>query len=242
MAAKASFEPPRKQQRMSLAIPVRAQGHDNDGHPWEEMSSTENADFAGAAFILRHPVGLGSTLYLSLPLPKPLRRHDQTSGSYAVYALVRHATPLPGGGQRVGVMFLGKTAPRGYAENPGGRFLLPNDAVAPAAPRTERRQSQRYDLPVRLKLSRTESGPGPAEEHTVANNLGPGGAMVFSSLAVTKGERVIIEESEGAFRTLAVVQNVFVGKDGIPRLNLRFLQADATEGVRRVLRRAGISS
>ena len=76
-----------------------------------------------------------------------------------------------------------------------------------APPRSERRQSQRYDLPVRLKLSRTESGPGPAEEHTVANNLGAGGAMVFSSLAVTKGERVIIvavEDQHHPFVAVAI--------------------------------------
>jgi hypothetical protein len=232
----------RKQQRMSLAVPVREQGHDADGRPWEEMAATENADFAGAAFLLKHPVGLGNAVFLSLPLPKPLRRHDLTSASYGVYALVRYATPVAGA-QRVGVMFLGKNPPRGYAENAGGRFLLPTDAVPPAAPRAERRHGSRYDVPVRLKVSRTEAGPGPAEEQTIADNLGPGGAMVFTSLAVDKGERVFIEDAEeGALRTLAVVQNVFTGKDGIPRLNLRFLQADATEGVRRVLRRAGISS
>jgi hypothetical protein len=232
----------RKQQRMSLSVPVRIQGHDGDGRAWEEMSVTENADFAGAAFFLKRPVGLGHALQLSLPLPKPLRRHDQTAASYTVYALVRYAAPVAGGFQRVGVMFLGKNPPRGFAENPGGRFLLPTDAVATAAPRSERRHGNRYDVPVRLKVSRTESGSGPAEEQTVSNNLGPGGAMVYTSLAVAKGERVIIEDSEGVLRTLAVVQNVFIGKDGIPRLNLRFLQADASEGVRRVLLRAGISA
>jgi hypothetical protein len=228
----------RKQQRMSLAIPVRIQGYDPDGTPWEEMSVTENADFAGAAFMIRHPVALGHALHLSLPLPKPLRRHELTAASYSVYAVVRYTTPVKGG-HRVGVMFLGKTAPKDYAQNPGGRFLLPSDAVP--APRAERRQSGRFEVAVRLKVTRLEAGAGPDEEQTVANNIGPGGAMVYTSLAVSKGDRVRVESEEGDLRTLAAVQNVFIGKDGIPRLNLRFLQADAAEGVRRILRRLGIA-
>jgi hypothetical protein len=137
-------------------------------------------------------------------------------------------------------MFLGKTAPKDYARNPGGRFLLPSDAVA-LPTRAERRQSGRFEVAVRLKVTRLEAGAGPDEEQTVANNIGPGGAMVYTSLAVSKGDRVRVESEEGDLRSLAAVQNIFIGKDGIPRLNLRFLQADAAEGVRRILRRLGIA-
>ena len=77
----------RRQQRMNLGVPVRVHGHDANGTPWTEMTMTENADFAGAAFPLKHVVTKGHTLHLSLPLPKAFRCYDLTAPSYAVYAL-----------------------------------------------------------------------------------------------------------------------------------------------------------
>src|SRR5688500_850878 len=105
MASKPGSVNRRKQQRMSLGVPVRVQGHEANGAPWIEMAMTENADFAGAAFSLRHPVSRGHALLLSLPLPKNFRSYDLTAPSYNVYCIVRNTTPLSPGLFRVGVMF-----------------------------------------------------------------------------------------------------------------------------------------
>jgi hypothetical protein len=220
---------------MPLGIPVRVQGHTPDGSVWEEMTTTEDAYTGGVAFVLKHPIAMGNVVHLSLPLPKNFRRYDLTTPSYTVYAVVRNTNPVRGG-VRVGAMLLGRTAPKGFAEKPGGRFLLATDAVQT---RGERRKAPRFDLPVLVRLTRQGGVSG--SEQTITRNLGLEGAFVLTTLPIGKGETVFLEALDGSFRTRAAVQNVSVGKDNIPYLNVHFLDADAADGIRRVLRQAGHS-
>jgi len=206
---------------MSLSLPVRVQGHLEDGSAWAEMTSSEDASFGGASFVLKHPVPQGQALFLSLPLPKRFRRYDLTEPSYHVYAVVRDIV-----GPRVGVMFLGKHAPKGYGE--GSRYLLPSDPHPQAEPK-ERRQHLRREIFLNLKLRRDAAESGPQEERTVAENLSKGGARVLTSLAVAKGEVLVLEEVDGDFRTRVEIRGVYIGKDGVPRLNLRFLDSLAPD-------------
>lgn len=210
----------RKDPRMGVSVPVRVQGHDSDGHGFEEMTNTAEVGFGGTSFRARHPVEPGQVVLLSLPLPKAFRRYDLGDPSYKVYALVRD-TRTVNGQLRVGVCFLGRMPPKGYAENPGGRYLLPSD---PAPKPRERRQHPRLQLFLNLKIQRSQVGSAPAqEEQTVAENLSRRGARVPTSLPVAKGEIVTVQELGGSFRTRAEVKNVFIGPDRIPRLNLYFL-------------------
>jgi hypothetical protein len=250
MASKPGGIDRRKSQRMSLAVPVRVQGHNASGTPWTEMTMTENADFGGAAFTLKHSVTRGHALQLSLPLPKSFRSYDLTAPSYTVFSIVRNTTALPSGVYRVGVMFLGRHPPRGHAQNPGGVYLLPSDLVAGAGARpgagplltgVERRAHPRYDLAVQLKLTRPDPVAfGPPVEQTLTRNLSSGGAMVLTSLPIMKNDIVLVEDLQGILRTRAEVRGVFIGKDNIPRLNLRFLDPEAAEAARALLRQNAI--
>jgi hypothetical protein len=210
---------------MALRIPVKVDGFDVAGH-WQEMTLSENTSAGGAAFTLVHPAQFGQVLLLSLPLPKRFRHYDLTEPSYHVYAVVRRAE-TSAGRTTVGVMFLGKTPPRGYEKNPAGRYLLSQDPTPGA--RTERRAHSRQEMPYNLKLSRQDPSAGPQNEHTVAENLGKGGARVLTSLPVVKGEIVLVEEVGGPFRTRAEIRNIYIGKDRVPRLNLKFLDAEAPD-------------
>jgi hypothetical protein len=173
-------------------------------------------------------VARGNVLVASMPLPKRFRRYDLTEASYRTYALVRHAVSDPTG-FRVGVMFLGKTPPRGFEKNTGGLYFLPTDP-APATIPKERRRWQRIDTFVNLRLRRLNpQGPGPQEERTIAENISRGGARVLTSMAVGKGEILMVEELDGAFRTRAEVRNLYIGPDRVPRLNLQFLDGEAPE-------------
>jgi len=216
----------RKDERMVLRIPVKVDGFDVAG-PWQEMTMSEDTSSTGVAFSLQHPAQFGQVLLLSLPLPKRFRQYDLTDPSYRVYAVVRRVEPLRGR-IFVGAMYLGKNPPRGFDKSPGSRYLLSQDP-APGV-RTERRAHERHELHYNLKLSRPATADsGPQQEQTVAENLSKGGARVLTSLPVAKGDIIIVEELSGPFRTRAEIRNVYIGKDKIPRLNLKFLDDEAPD-------------
>ena len=246
MGSKQGFADRRKNPRMSLRVPVRVMGHRSDGTPWDEMAMTQDADFGGAAMILRHTVSRGHVLFLSLPLPKRFRTYDLAAATYGVYAVVRNTQALPDGTYRVGVLFLGRHPPRGHSQNPGGLYLLPTDvATSPPGARghtgPERRAHPRYDIAVQLTLTRPEPVAfGPLSERTTTRNVGAGGAMVLTSLPLSRSDIVMVEDLQGLLRTRAEVRGVFIGKDNVPRLNLRFLGPDSEAAVRALLRQHAI--
>lgn len=211
----------RAEPRLGMRLPVRVQGHDAPRTAWMEMSTTENVCASGASFVIRRPVQIGQVLHLDMPLPKRFRRYDLSEASYHVYAIVRTAR----GDGRVGVKFLGRSAPKGHEENPARVYRLPGDPAAAAAARAERRGGGRHAIFQNVVLRRTSGEV--QEERTVTENLGRGGARVLTSLPVGRGEILDLEELGGGFRTRAEVVNVYVGQDHVPRLNLRFLDAEA---------------
>jgi hypothetical protein len=214
----------RQEVRMSLNIPVRISGIHPDGVPWEEMSTTSDASRHGASFVLDMKVEKGEVLLLTLPLPKRFRAYDINDQSYKVYSLVRSVIPVDKDTTQVGVLFLGRNAPRDYAQNPARRYLLPSD---PAPKPSDRRREERRTVFVTLKLIRM--GTDPQEELTVAEDMSRGGSRVPTSLPVAIGEVVTVEELGGSFRSRAEVRNLFVGEDRITRLNLQFLDGPAPE-------------
>jgi hypothetical protein len=216
----------RRETRMSLRLPVRVQGHDAQNQAWEEMAAMENTSFGGAAMRMKRPVVRGQVLSLSLPLPKHFRHYDLSEAFYRVYALVRHIAPATGE-LRVGVLFLGKSPPKGYEANPGGLYLLPTDP--PPVTKEERRKWPRTAIFVNVRLRWTTPGGEEMEEQTIAENIGRGGARVMTSLAVVKGDIVRLEEVDGDFQVRAEIRNIYIGSDRIPRLNLRFLDAAAPD-------------
>jgi len=208
---------------MSLKVPVRVQGYTQEGVAWEEMTTCEDASHGGASFKLKHSSFPGQVLLLALPLPKNFRQYALSDASYTTYALVRSV--VPAWEARIGVMFLGKNPPKGYAENPGGRYLLPND---PKPTPKERRTQRRVDVFVNLRLKLVDpAGRTLREEQTVTENLGRGGVRVMTSLPLSKGDRVVVEDLAGTFHAPAEIRNLYIGKDGVPRLNLFFLNGGA---------------
>jgi hypothetical protein len=225
---------------MGMNVTVQVRGHDPDGTAWEEMSATDDASYGGASFPLRHAHGVGQVLLLSAPLPRNFRRYDLAETSYKSYALIRNSRATEQGGRVVGVMFLGRVPPKGFEAKPGGRYRLPTDpraagAPGPEPPRGERRRHERLQLFVNLRLRR--GGPaGVMEEQTVTENVSRGGARVFTTLPVAKGETLTVTDLEDTVNAEAVVRNVYVGSDRVTRLNLQFPDA---RGYERLLLAAG---
>jgi hypothetical protein len=200
----------RQHTRMSLRLPVRAQGYDPDGSPWVEMTTSEDASPGGASLDLQHPVRVGQVVQLQMPLPRRFRAFDPFSPAYRVYAVVRSRQPD------------GRT---------GFRFLAEEEPPRASAPAlVERRRGQRREGPFVLVL-RCIAGDGELDarrgEATVAENMGPGGACVKTSLSLVRGDVVWVAEAGGPFRTRAEVRGISLARDGVPRLNLMFLDAAA---------------
>jgi hypothetical protein len=216
----------RKQRRVPMKFPVRVQGRDSDGTTWEEMSTCEDASAGGVGLRLSRPVVLGQVLHLSMPLPQKFRQYDLTDASYRVYTLVRNVRPAPGGGVRVGLLFLGKHPPRGTESRPAELVLMPGDPTP-----VERRKFQRMLARLSLRLEAEHAPGGVAmEEKTIAEDISQRGAQVkASTLPVLKGAILQVEEIGGDYRTRAEVRNITIGQDGHPRLHLLFLDAPAPE-------------
>jgi hypothetical protein len=136
--------------------------------------------------------------------------------------------PAPGGGVRVGVLFLGKDPPRGTDTEgrPADLYLMPGDPTP-----VERHKFQRMLTRLNLRLE-AEHAPGDVamEETTFAEDVSQWGAQVkASTLPVVKGAILKVQEPGGDFHTRAEVRNISIGQDGHPRLHLLFLDASAPE-------------
>jgi hypothetical protein len=211
----------RRQERMTLALPVRVQGQYPDGVTWEEMSSTSDASVGGASVKLTRTVLRGQAVFLSLPLPKRYRSFDLTAPTYRLYAVVTSVKP----GGEVGLRFLGKNPPGGYRRNEAGLFLSP--PISP--PTSDRRAAPRREGVFFFVLKPTDDRGALREETTVADNLGPGGARIKTTQVFANGEILEVREAGGTFITRASVQNAYVGEDSVWRLNLMFLDAPAPD-------------
>jgi hypothetical protein len=89
----------------------------------------------------------------------------------------------------------------------------------------ERRQFQRFEVAMKVRIARIPSWRDPTSqsEETLADVIAEGGALVRSRMAVDKGEMIRFAVGE-AYDTRAEVMYVS-GSDGVQRLGLRFLDA-----------------
>lgn len=214
----------RRHRRWSLKLPVRVQGRDADGSILEEMTSCDDASTGGVSFCLRHAVRQGQVLHLSLPLPSRFRQYDVTAQSYRVYTLVRSVTRT-GGHARVGVLFYGRNPPHGTESLPGGLFLIEGD-LRPGL------RAPGHGIEVVLLLTASHAPGGVAcQERTRIEQVTERGARVrVTSLPVMKGMILGLEEVAGGFVTQAEVDQILIGADGNPHIDLAFLDHPAPGG------------
>ena len=201
---------------------MRVQGREPDGSVFEEMTSCTDASAGGASIRLARPVRQGQALLLSLPLPSQFRQYDVTSQSYRVYALVRSVTPSAKEPPRVGLLFYGRHPPQGAEVLPGGLFLIEGDP-RPASTGT--------GIAVLLRLP-AEQAPGGVEqeERAPVESVGERGARVrVGRLPLMRGAVLRLEEIGGDFATAAEVEQLRIGEDGEPRVDLVFLDAPPPE-------------
>ena len=93
----------------------------------------------------------------------------------------------------------------------------------------ERRQFQRFEVKMQVRLGRIPTWRDPSDqvEDTVTDVIAEGGALVRSRMAVEKGEmiRFLVADYETRAEVMYVSAGTGAGMDGIQRLGLKFLDA-----------------
>jgi hypothetical protein len=91
------------------------------------------------------------------------------------------------------------------------------------SPRPGRREGRRFDIFVDFVVRRIgPRGEIRQEERTIAENVSRGGARILTTMPLSRGDTVHLEELGGPFESRAEVRGTYVGKDGLQRLNLKF--------------------
>jgi len=234
----------RKRERLGLSLPVQVYCRESADFEWKEMTRLVDITPFGAGLTLTHPTEQGRLILLTMNLPRQLRCYDHLEPQYKVWALVRYVKPLPQEGtspQRfgVGVAFVGKRAPASYENDPtkrydiaaspteSGMWLLIEPSPSPKPhvilwdiPRYE----TRYTIQVNIKIEVFDDHGNIVEtEETVTENVSHHGASILSALNLERGRFVRITSLYQPIFTTAVVRARRVGKDGIPRLHLEFI-------------------
>lgn len=174
----------------------------------------------------------------------------EVSGDFTTPAVVRDAFTGRDNIARVGLEFVGQTAPDRLVLTENERMQTPPQTTragtraperpmpappssATAAPQAgaERRSHSRLMIAVDIVLSQLRpDGSKAREERTVLDNISRGGARALTSMTdLRPGDKVALRELGGDFETEAIVRNAFVGPDRIPRIGLEFVGRSAPD-------------
>ncbi len=234
-------EESRRINRMALTLPIRVESQVNGNVSWNEITRLSDVSSFGAGFNLRRPVKRGRLLQLTIPLPRKMRCFDFTEPQYKVWGLVRSCVTKNSNtsaeSHAVGVAFIGKNPPHSYLENPTKLFEIShredgnlwhiidaqNNPDEKHLPKELRRHS-RHPIPANIIVEKVDGeGNILASEPTVTENLSLGGAAVFTSLSIEVGSFIRVKSEQYNISIVSVVRGRRVGKDGIPRLHIEFV-------------------
>ena len=232
----------RLRERINLGLPVRVVCRESLDEQWYEVSRLIDVTQFGARLRLKRPVDTGRLLFLTMAMPRQLRCFDHVEDQYRVWALVRNLKLLDpakdkGAIVEIGVAFVGKRPPQSYQEDPSKRYDAA-DSVSTSglweiaedtddfAEPNERRRHSRHHIPLEVVIEPFgENGELLAPESTVTENISKHGSVVFTTLALRRGQFVRVSNAQHGVRILAVVRGRRVGDDRIPRLHLEFVGA-----------------
>jgi len=233
----------RRIQRISLPLPVRVEVKVDKTVSWNEITRLSDVSAFGAGFSLKRPIKRGRIVLMTVPMPRQLRSYDYGEPQYKIWGLVRRCLSIgrdPSTPEyAIGVAFVGKKPPPDYLEHPsmlydvshreaeGGGFyhlvgadLTVNDSDLPS----ELRKQTRYHIPESLKIEKVDqAGNVLATETTVTENVSLGGASVFTTLQVEKGDFLRVTSDRFNVTILSVVRGFRLGHDNIPRVHVEFI-------------------
>jgi PilZ domain len=229
----------RRQNRVSLPLPVRIEHKANKETAFNEITRLIDVSAFGAGFNLHHPIKRGRLVFMTMPLSRQLRNYDYTEPQYRVWGLVRHCIPIRRQNEEnyaIGTAFIGKRPPEGYHENPSKLYDITerdgdgfwNITEADAIPDESTlaladRRHTRHSIPIDVTLEvLNENGIVVVKEPSVTENISLGGASVFSTINAQVGSFLRVTSEQYNVTITSIVRGKRNGTDGIPRLHLEF--------------------
>ncbi len=233
----------RRIQRIALPLPVRVEVRVDKTVSWNEITRLSDVSAFGAGFSLKRPLKRGRIVLMTIPMPRQLRSFDYGEPQYKIWGLVRRCLSIGRSSAApeysIGVAFIGKNPPPDYIDHPsmlydishradeGGGFYHLVDAdltVSDSDLPSELRKQTRYHIPESLKLEKVDqTGNILASETTVTENVSLGGAAVFTTMQVEKGDFLRVTSDRFNVTILSVVRGFRLGQDNIPRVHLEFI-------------------
>lgn len=208
----------RRNQRIKMSLPTRVSGYDSSKNKWDEMTHTVDVSRTGASVRLRKRLRCGNIAYLTLPLPSKLRMHGFSETSFNSYAIVRRVDPLQNGQRVVAFEFIGEHPPKGYVERPWMIFK-PQQWNG-----LERRRAERLNRMEKVVIEYFDDNfHSLAKEETVTENVSHMGMRLYVKYAPFEFDLIRVTCVNRQFESLALVRNRFVGKEGLERLCIQFL-------------------
>jgi hypothetical protein len=196
-------------------------GHDRNTGKWHEMSQTVDVSRTGLRVRLRRRVKYSTVLYLTLPMPTKLRSHGFSEQSYNVYALVRTVEPPVLGLWTVGLEFLGEHPPGGFLEKPWAVFRVKRLG------NTERRRSRREQTAEIVKVEYfDENLHSISKQEAKMENVGRYGVRIAGTKAPAEFDLIRLSCTRLKFEGFAAPRNRYVGRDGMERLCLQFVDKE----------------
>lgn len=221
--------------RNSLSLSAVVKGRESSELFWKEKADLLNVSRVGASFNLEHECSVGRVLSLIMNMPKKLRIYDREKKLYRVWGLVQHCRPISENGQdgfQIGVAFIGKHPPESYSGDPlksyrisgvdSDGFWNVGETKTPFVSRAHHRFNCAYD--VRVALIGADEEEEAIDENGITENIGAGGAAVFSDLEANSGDRINFICDAYDYSSLCVVTNRQNREGGKMTLHLQFAE------------------
>ena len=211
----------RERERFELSIAVEARGYSEGASDWLEAVQSIDLSRSGCCILLRRRVLVGNVLYLRMPMPTILRKHEFIEQNYGTYAIVRWIRPPRDGFRLVGVEFIGELPPPGFSQRPWATFHISSWQGANRRAEPRNRVSEAIEIEYfdeSERLIKKSSG--------FIEDISSSGVRVCGQAPPLEADLIRIIRPKVSVALFAVVRNRFRGRDGYERLCAKFISGD----------------
>ncbi|HXU34834.1 MAG TPA: PilZ domain-containing protein [Blastocatellia bacterium] len=208
----------RARERFELSIAVAVTGYSENAGDWREAGRSIDLSPSGGCILVRRRVLVGNILYLRMPMPTILRKHEFIEQIYATYAIVRWIRPPRDGFRLVGVEFIGELPPPGFSERPWATFHIGSWQGA------NRRAEPRNRVSEAIEIEYFDEAEQLIEKSSgFIEDISSSGVRVCAQAPPLEADLIRIIRPKASVALFAVVRNRFRGRDGYERLCAQFV-------------------